>query len=241
MYHRRKKMTQEKEQQVETILEALRRHPRVVHQKMAADATQQQQLRASMPFFLPFEAPSFHGFIPVLDWDHKLPSRVGILRVYAYYSELTYRAGLAEFTAREEQIEAQDEFPEFDVPDFVGLTADEAYEGDVEPSGKVQQIRLVSAWRRDISHSDARVAVQVARRSEEFRQVASKAKRRPDYLGDLEAVSWTPPCESAYAKWTIDVWYLMDLDAAMGKGRSFLVDLKLKQVVGVREFVVRSG
>jgi hypothetical protein len=39
----------------------------------------------------------------------------------------------------------------------------------------------------------------------------------------------------------VDVWYLTDLNASVGKGRSFLVDLEAKRVVGVREFVVRSG
>jgi hypothetical protein len=190
---------------------------------------------------VPFEAPDYFGFVPILDWDHKLPSRVAILRLYAYYTELTYNAGHAEFMARTAEINSQDKYPEFDVPDYIGLPADEAYEGEVEPNGRVLQVRLVSAWRRDISHADARASVQVARRSEEFRKLSTKTKRRPDYLGDLEAVSWTPPCESAHTTWTIDVWYLMDLDAAMGKGRSFLVDLKSKQVVGVREFVVRSG
>lgn len=234
-------MIQEQDKQTEAIIAALRRHPRITHQKMATTPEQLGLLRSSLPQFVPFEAPHYHGFVPVLDWDHKLPSRVAILRLYAYYTEMTFRAGEAEYRTRSEQIRSQDKYPEFDVPDFIGLTADEAYEGDVEPSGKVLQIRLVSAWRRDINHGDARVAVQVARRSEEFKQVASKAKRRPDYLGDLEAVSWTPPCESSYPKWTIDVWYLMDLDAAMGKGRSFLIDPAIKQVVGVREFVVRSG
>jgi len=234
-------MTGEKEQQAGKILAALRRHPRIVHQGFVTTEEQLVQLRASVPYLVPFGVTAYHGYLPVLDWDHRLPSKVVILRLYAYYSDLTLRAGQSEYNTRSEQIKAQDKFPEFDVPDFIGLTADEAYEGDVEPSGKVLQLRLVSAWRRDINHGDARVAVQVARRSEEFKQVASKAKRRPDYLGDLEAVSWTPPCESSYPKWTIDVWYLMDLDAAMGKGRSFLVDPAIKQVVGVREFVVRSG
>jgi len=241
MYHPPQGMSQDRAKQVETILGAMRMHPRIVHQGLAASTEQLQLLRTTMPFFVPFETPQYAGFIPVLDWDHKLPSRVAILRLYGYYTEATLRAGESEFTSRSDQIKLKDEFPEFDVPDFVGLSADEAYEGEVEPGGKVLQLRLVSPWRRDINHGDSRLAVQVARRSEEFRLISAKPRKRPDYLGDLEAVSWTPPCESAYGKWTIDVWYLMDLDAAMGKGRSFLVDLKLKQVVGVREFVVRSG
>lgn len=231
----------ETKEQNGAILAALRRHVRIEHQKLVANAEQMDRFRTSLPTFVPFAASGYFQFLPVLDWDHRLPSRVTIFRLYAYYSDLTFRAGEAEFNARSQQIAAQDEFPEFDVPDFGGLTADEAYEGEVDAQGAVAQVRLVSNWRRDITPADSRVAVQVARRSEEFRQIQSKGRRRPDYLGDLEAVSWTPPCESAHAAWTIDVWYLTDLDAAMGKGRSFLVDVKQKRVVGVREFVVRSG
>ena len=99
-----------------------------------------------------------------------------------------------------------------------------------------------STWRREIDPKIGRRAVQVARQSEQFHKVAAETRgARPDYLGDLEAVSWTPPCESGLKNWTIDVWYLMYLDAAVGKGRSFLVDVEGDAVVGVREFVVRSG
>ena len=235
-------MTGEKEQQAGKILAALRRHPRIVHQGFVTTEEQLVQLRASVPYLVPFGVTAYHGYLPVLDWDHRLPSKVVILRLYAYYSDLTLRAGQSEYNTRSEQIKAQDKFPEFDVPDYAGLTADEAYEGEVDArTGQLVQVRLVSSWRRVICHGDARVSVQVARRSEEFKELSAKVRRRPDYLGDLEAVSWTPPCESSYDTWTIDVWYLTDLDAAVGKGRSFLVDLKAKKVVGVREFVVRSG
>jgi hypothetical protein len=235
-------MMDQHKRQVEAVFASLRRHPRIGHQKLVDAEGMLDQLRGTLPYFVPFLADAYHGFLPVLDWDHRLPSRVVILRIYAYYSELTLGAGRAEFDARTDQIKTEDKFPEFDVPDYAGLTADEAYEGEVDcDTGQVVQVRLVSSWRREVSHSDARASVQVARKSEEFRSLSAKVRRRPDYLGDLEAVSWTPPCESAYNGWTIDVWYLTDLDAAIGKGRSFLVDLKAKRVVGVREFVVRSG
>lgn len=234
-------MIDERTKQKKDITNWLRRHPRVEYQELASTDQQLRRLKETLPFFVPFEASAYHGYLPILDWDHKLPSQTVILRLYAYYSELTYRTGQAEYNARLEHITLQDKYPEFDVPDFCGLTADEAYEGDVDPDGQVQQVRLVSAWRRNISHGDGKAAVAVARKSEEFQEVLSRSRHRPDYLGDLEAVSWTPPCESNHPYWTIDVWYLTDLDAAMGKGRSFLVDVKSKHVVGVREFVVRPG
>jgi hypothetical protein len=227
--------------QQQEIVQALRRHPRVAFQNLAGGATEIDAIRASLPPLVAFGDASYHKLLPILDWDHKLPSKVAILRIYAYYSEATYRAGEAEFEARNEQIAERDKFPEFDVPDFAGITADEAYEAEVEPSGKIGQLRLVSSWRRDIEQDDAHISVQLARRSDEFRKLVSSIRRRPDYLGDLEAVCWTPPCESSYSGWTIDVWYLTDLSASVGKGRSFLVDLEAKKVVGVREFMVRSG
>jgi hypothetical protein len=227
--------------QAEQIIAALRRHPRIAFQTLIGGHEEQERLRDSLPMLVPFGGSDYHGLLPILDWDHRLPSKVTVLRVYAYYSEATLRAGEAELAARDEQIRERDKFPEFDVPDFTGLTADEAYEGEVEQTGKVAGLRLVSAWRRDIEPDDAHISVQLARRSDEFRKLVAQVRRRPDYLGDLEAVCWTPPCESSYASWTIDVWYLTDLSASVGKGRSFLVDLDTKKVVGVREFVVRSG
>ena len=238
---RPREMTDERARQVEQIVGAIRRHPRIEYQKIAASEPEVETLRKTLPYLLPFGDAVYRGLLPILDWDHKLPSRSAILRLYAYYSDATLNAGESEFGARCEQIRERDKYPEFDVPDFSGLTADEAYEAEVESIGTVKQMRLVSAWRRDIEHDDAHTSVQLARHSEEFRKLAAVVRRRPDYLGDLEAVSWTPPCESSYAKWTIDVWYLTDLTASVGKGRSFLVDIDAKKVVGVREFVVRSG
>jgi hypothetical protein len=120
------------------------------------------------------------------------------------------------------------------------LSADELYEGEVDHAGNLDKLRLASTWRRDIDHRRSRLAIQVTRKSAEFRQIQQANANRPDYLGDLEAVSWTPPCESEYERWTIDVWYLLFLDSSMGKGRSFLVDPEQGRVIGVREFSVRS-
>ena len=62
-----------------------------------------------------------------------------------------------------------------------------------------------------------------------------------DSLGDAEATSWTPPCESGHSSWTLDVWYLLAYDGMFGQGRSFLVDLDEERVVSVREFSLRPG
>jgi len=224
------------------VIAALRRHPRVAFQALVASEEVLARLEASLPELVAFGGAAYEGILPVVDWDHRLPSRVVTLRLYAYYSAATLRAGEAELQTRTQQIQAQDRYPEFDVPDFSGLTADEAYEAEIDETGEAQKIRLVSAWRREIDPQVGHAAVQVVRNSEQFHSLAEETReQRPDYLGELEAVSWTPPSESNLGVWTIDVWYLMYLDASVGKGRSFLVDLDRRQVVGVREFVVRSN
>ncbi|MBW2732717.1 MAG: hypothetical protein JRH20_10025 [Deltaproteobacteria bacterium] len=224
------------------IVAALQRHPRIAYQKLVCTEDHLARLRDTLPTLHAFGGAKFQGVLPVVDWDHRLPSRTTTLRIYAYYSPATLRAGKAEFSARSQQINAQDRFPEFDVPDFAGLTADEAYEAELDNESGISKTRLVSAWRREIDPKIGRNAVQTARQSEQFQKLGTETRSaRPDYLGDLEAVSWTPPCESGLQNWTIDVWYLMYLDAAVGKGRSFLVDVEANTVVGVREFVVRSG
>lgn len=227
--------------QREQIISGLHRHARVAHQNLASGEPELEQLRQTLPFLVPFGKAEYHGFVSIMDWDHRLPSAISILRIYAYYTEASYRKGTAQLELRISQIAARDKFPEFDVPDYAGIVADEAYEAEVDSTGKADRVRLVSPWRREIEPQDAHVSVQLARRSEEFKKLAGKMRRRPDYLGDLEAVCWTPPCESAHPSWTIDVWYLIDLSASVGKGRSFLVDLQANKVVGVREFVVRSS
>jgi len=233
--------TEQHATQAKQIVSALRLHSRITHQQFGTTEAHLEELKGSLPFFLPFGGAPCHGIIPILDWDHKLPSKVFVIRLYLYYAPATLRAGEAEIRARSEQIMARDKFPEFDVPDYAGITADEAYEGELEASGKVKEIRLVSGWRRDIETNDAQTAVHLVRQSDEFHKITALIRKRPEYLGDPEAVSWTPPCETTYSAWTIDVWYLTDLNASVGRGRSFLVDLEKQKVVGVREFLVRAG
>ncbi len=127
------------------------------------------------------------------------------------------------------------------MPDFADLPADEIYEIAIDPTGSVQGCRLTSPWRRDVGAEVARVAVGVARGSAEFSEIVAAAVDRPRHLGDLEAVSWAPPCETGHTAWTLDVWYLLAFDGRVGTGRSLLVDPGARTVVKVRDFTVRAS
>jgi hypothetical protein len=224
----------------ELVAADLRRHPRVAYQGLLAEGDAGARLAAALPKMPPFRQP-YAGALSVIDWDHRLPSRALVLRIFAYYRPESLATGQEGFDDRLEEIGRVDRFPEFDVPDFDNLVADEAYEVELSTSGEVGRCRLTSAWRREIAQNDSSVAVEITRVSEEFKRLAPLISGRPAHLGGLEAVSWTPPCESQHSVWTLDVWYLLAFDGRIGTGRSFLVDTGAKSVVAVRDFSVRAG
>ena len=222
------------------VAEEIRVHPRVAYQGLFADESSAAKLAAALPP-LPGFRKEYAGAITIVDWDHKLPSQTLALRVFGYYSEDTLEAGLEAYDDRLEVIAERDRYPEFDVPDFDGLPADEAYEVELGADGILGKSRLTSAWRRTIGTRDAAAAVSLVAQSDEYKQLAAGGPSRPSYLGDLEAVSWTPPCESDHTRWTLDVWYLLAFDGRVGSGRSFLVDPTANVVVAIRDFSVRTG
>jgi hypothetical protein len=222
------------------VAEEIRLHPRVAYQSLFASEEDAAKIAASLPKLTSFRH-AYAGAISVIDWDHRLPSSQLVLRVLGYYSDETLEAGQEAFDDRLEHIAERDRYPEFDVPDFDGLPADEAYEIELAPDGKIGRCRLTSAWRRTVASKDAASAVATVQGSSEYKQLVASSPQRPGYLGDLEAVSWTPPCESDHDRWTLDVWYLLAFDGRIGSGRSFLVDLETTTVVAIRDFSVRTG
>ena len=223
-----------------SIVQALRVHPRVAYQGHFGDDDARERLLDALPPLLPFRG-HYASALAIVDWDHALPSRQLTLRIYAYYDTTRFQAGEAAFDDRLDEIGERDRFPEFDVPDFSDLPADEAYEADLGEDGTLGPTRLTSHWRREIAPADSVAAVEVARGSAEFARIAQGASDRPRHLGDLEAVSWTPPCESGHPRWTLDVWFLLAFDGRMGSGRSMLVDIADRKVITVRDFNVRAG
>ena len=218
----------------------LRLHPRVAYQGLCANPAAAEAIAAALRPITPFRS-EYVGAICILDWDHRLPSKALALRIYAYYDDDSYEAGQEAYDDRLESIGDSDRFPEFDVPDFDLLAADEAYEIEISLDGSIGRSRLTSAWRRNIAIEDGDSAISVVRESEEFIALQKESKDRPAHLGDLEAVSWTPPCESEHNEWTLDVWFLQAFDGRVGSGRSFLVDPATNTVVAVRDFSVRTG
>jgi hypothetical protein len=219
----------------------LRRHPRVALQKLFEDPTVCEALATAVPLFVPFRGKNYAAALWVMDWDHRLPSRELVLRLYTYYTEDAYAAGRKSFDDRQALIAREEIFPEFDVPDLSGLSADEAYEAEVPIDGTPKKFRLVSEWRREVDPRVGRRAEEIVRASPSFQELASQMRTRAPGLGDLEAAEWAPPSESGHARWGIDVWYLRSFNGMVGEGTAFLVDIEAEIVVGQRDFQFRAG
>jgi hypothetical protein len=207
------------------VAEEIRLHPRVAYQGLLTEEGAATRVAAALPALQRFRH-DYAGAISVVDWDHRLPSQNLVLRIYGYYGEDTLDAGYEAFDDRLDQIAERDKYPEFDVPDFDGLAADEAYEIELSPTGQIGRCRLT---------------VSLVQTCEDYQKLVASSPSRPTYLGDLEAVSWTPPCETDHERWTLDVWYLLAFDGRIGSGRSFLADLETQRIVSVRDFSVRTG
>jgi hypothetical protein len=224
-------------------LEALHLHPRVAQQDIG-DEQAKRVLAAALPRVLPFRPQTVHSLVAVLDWDHRLPSKSLTLRLHLAYDASARERFWQAFSRRKKEIAEKNLYPEFDVPDFAGLPADEAYDVELTDTLEIEAMRLTSPWRREIAEEDAHAAVEAVRASSLFADVQRGEASRPDSLGDLEAVSWTPPCESGQPGWTLDVWWLTLFDGRVGQGWSFLVDLEAAardRVRASRQFTVRAG
>ena len=225
----------------EELKRGVKRHPRIRAQDLFEKPEDVYRLAEALPVFVPFKGKAYKAAMWIVDWDHRIPSRDFILRLYLSYTAQGKAIGDLAFAERLAQIESEDLFPEFDVSDFAGLAADEVYEAEGPIGGELKSFRLVSEWRREIDTKSARKAEQIARASPHFQEVASETRARPPGLGDLEAAEWCPPSESGHARWGVDVWYLRSFNGMVGEGTAFLVDLEDEKVVRQRDFQFRAG
>lgn len=223
------------------VLESLQIHPRVQFQRLATP-DRLAFLAKTLPDFPTFAGRKIAGGAAVLDWDHRLPSQEIVLRLHLGYDSAVVAAIEQSVRERTSRIVALDRFPEFDIPDFIGLPGDEIYEGTLKPNLEIQSWRFASAWRRTVQQADAARAIAAVVRSEQLAKACTLHGIR--HVDDLEVVGWTPPCESGHGRWTLDVWLLTEMVGQVGKGYSFLVELvppSGDRVVVQRPLTLRLG
>jgi hypothetical protein len=188
-----------------------------------------EELLESVPELMPFGSNKYVEVRAVIDWDHQLPSQHYVLRIYAAYSDHEARSMETQFRGRESQIEEDNLYPEFDVPDFSEIEASEAYAGVFRPdSEKFEDFRFFAPWRKEVRQSVARSAVAAVKELDTFKSALKS--RKNDALGSAVVVGWAPPCLGHSDAWAVEVWLLTEFDGQAGKAMVFMVDSESEKV-----------
>jgi hypothetical protein len=193
------------------------------------DTAELRALIDRLPRLVPFGSNRYVDVRVVVDWDHQLPSQHLILRVYAAYSDHEAKLMDTQFRAREQQIDADNRYPEFDVADYADIEASEAYVGIFRPGADgIDDLRFFAPWRKDVKPNTARGAVAAVKALDSFKQALQA--RKNDALGSAVVVGWAPPALAHTDHWAIEVWLLTEFDGQAGKAMVFMVDSETESV-----------
>lgn len=196
---------------------------------MAPNPEKLAKLAEALPGLQPFSSREYKFVRAVLDWDHQLPSQYLILRIYCAHTEADARTLRAQFDEREREIQRDNLFPEFDLPDYGELEAAETYVAGINPTTyEIEEFRFFADWRREMRNITSRAALAAAREQEGFRDAYES--RQNDALGGAIVVGWAPPALAHSDSWAIEVWLVTGFDGSMGRARVFMVDAETQEV-----------
>ncbi|TPV94776.1 MAG: hypothetical protein B7733_13265 [Myxococcales bacterium FL481] len=208
---------------VARALEQLAIHVRVSDQALAPTGDALAQLIAAFPDLVPFGAADYVDAWAVLDWDHRLPSEQLILRVFGIYDPSRGDTFARARATIDEQIEKDNLFPEFDLPDYGELVADEVYLATYRPqTGTIGDVVFSSNWRRQVLETQLEAAREALESHPPYQ--AALETRADASLGAAMLVGWVPPALAQCERWCIEFWLLMRFDGSTGEANVFVVD-----------------
>ena len=214
---------------VARALDNLLVHQRLKDQSMAPTPADVVKLAEALPALTPFESRDYKMVRAVLDWDHQLPSNYLVLRVYCAHSEHEAKMLRAQFDERDADIERDNLFPEFDLPDYGEFDAGETYIAGVNSKTfELEEFRFFADWRREMRNATSRAALAAVRRQDSFREAYEN--RHNEALGGAVVVGWAPPALAHSEGWAIEVWLVTGFDGASGRARVFMVDAESHEV-----------
>ncbi len=220
-------MSDEDKAKVKAALSDPELHPRVGDQGVDPDTL--KDLLERVPELVPFGSNRYVEVRAVVDWDHQIPSQHYVLRIYAAYSDHEAKAMETQLRARRTQVESDNLYPEFDLPDFAEIEASEAYAGVFRPDNTdFEDFRFFAPWRKEVRQSVARAAVSAVKELDTFKRALKK--RKNDALGSAVVVGWAPPCLGHSDNWAVEVWLLTQFDGQAGKAMVFMVDSETEEV-----------
>ncbi len=198
-------------------------HPRIHEQTLVGENADLSTLIAAVPRLRAFGDHHYAGVRAALDWDHQLPSEFALLRIYMAYEAEGLRHLDVQIQARTETIQRDNIYPEFDLPDYADLEADESYVGVVRPGNKdFEEFRFFAPWRKNVHAPTAQRAMKVIKKTESY--VRAYRERANDALGSALVIGWAPPCLAKSENWAVEVWLVVDFDGQHGKAKVFMVD-----------------
>ena len=211
------------------VAQRLKVHVRLAQQGINPNPEQRQRLAHALPQILPFGDRHYAAAHVVLDWDHHLPSEAVLLRLYLSYTDREASDVEAALKLRDREIDADNLYPEFDVPDYGELDASETYIGLVRTANyDIEELRFFSDWRKSVQQPIVREVLGIVRNHPGYDR--SMRERSHDNLGPPVVIGWTPPCLANSKNWAVEVWLLVDFDGHMGRAHVFMVDNKARAV-----------
>ncbi len=216
-------------------------HVRLADQTLAPDDQQRAALASALPDLVPFPGTTYHRIFTLFDWDHRLPSQLLVLRVLCVQDAEEARRVERALADRIEAIDADDLYPEFDVPDFDGIEASETYIGILSlPDLSVEDFRLTGRRRVNVDEALGRKLGRFLEGTERFRAV-ERARAHRRQLGGAMVAGWAPPFASEHDRWTLEFWLLTEFDGQTGRAHVFCLDPNEPAIVAERAVRVQVG
>lgn len=209
-------------------LSEARLHPRIAQQPLWPEGKTQDVLDDLSPLLVAFPGRNYAGVRVVVDWDHRLPSKGLSVRTYASYTQEGLEKLDEQLVQHGEKISRENLYPEFDLPDYNSITADEVYvqSVDIDPASgslEAKDVRFYSDWRRRVEPAVAKRVQSALEQTESFQRAASNRQEGNQFSSAI-LVGWTPPCAARSKHWAVELWLVTHFQGRFGKARVFMVD-----------------
>jgi hypothetical protein len=207
------------------VAQRLKVHVRLAQQGINPTPKQRQRLAHALPQILPFG--DRHYARPTSSSTGTTTSRPRPCCSASTSATPTARPATSRraLKLRDREIDGDNLYPEFDVPDYGELDASETYIGLVRTANyDIEELRFFSDWRKSVQQPIVREVLGIVRNHPGYDR--SMRERSHDNLGPPVVIGWTPPCLANSKHWAVEVWLLVDFDGHMGRAHVFMVDNK---------------
>jgi len=228
------------QQLLQQALAEIQIHVRLQEQALVPEGSSLEPLSSAIPELLPFSNHRYAKIRVVLDWDHQIPCQMAYLRIFAVYTEQEAKRLDEALLACTQGIANENLYPEFDLPDYSQVDANEIYVGLIRPGAdSFDEFRFFASWRKDVPPPLASTVIKTVKQLDSYK--LAYAQRDKEGLGPPILIGWSPPCLAKSEHWAVEVWLLTEFDGRRGKAKLFMVDSGSMQVTFEDSTDVHTG